>query len=842
MASPSDLIRKAPRTQQIPLSVWVLLSGLALSAAILTATLWVAANDHKASLNGAQANTELLARVLADQATRTLDTGAVALRTMATLPSIRSVKTDSARAEAALQQMLVGTPFFREAAVIDVNGQVLASTTAGSRGLTVHIKQLGVPPSNGNETLGPRIPGRGLMDLARSAEASPVPRGVAFIPLVVGFLSDAGQPMVIAGLVNPDYLANLQVLAIGEEGLLSVLASTEGRVLVSSAVQQPAPDQSLSALPIFQQLFPNREFASYVGAGLGGEHQILAYRASRRQPILAIVEEPYAAAEERWLKSIRAFAAVGASAIVLVLGLTVIASRSFRAREAARREAKAAQAHSAHNERELAALMQSIQELVFRTDPNGVLTLVNAHWQPLSGRRIEDAIGQRLQDIAAPEDRAQVMGLFIPDSTLHVRTAHVRLRLSPDRVLRLDVAAVPLRVNGEIVGFAGSAVDVTDRWIAQQRLQAQLAYQDRLLETNPLPISLTDRNDRLVQVNRAWELYKGKSRAQVLGRRLIDVLPAREARVHQAADIQLLQKGGEITFETTVVSGNGTQRETRVIKTLVPDENGQISGILCTLMDISEFRAAERATREASEAAQEANRTKSEFVANMSHELRTPLQSIMGFSELGMLRGSQAPKLAAMFADIHASGQRMLDLVNDLLDVSKLESTVGTFHLESVELRNLIQPVARELQPLLAKAQLQLNLRLSDFPLIAKADPVRFQQVIRNIIANAIKVSTPGQSIDITCGIDDEGQPHIVIRDYGPGIPEGELESIFEAFVQSSKTKDGSGGTGLGLAICRKIIEALGGKIYALNAAQGGAAFHIVLPQRGMSDTVPASL
>lgn len=835
MASPTNPIRKIQRAQHFPLSVWVLISGLALSAAILSATLWVAANDHKASLKAAQANTELLARVLADQATRTLDTGAVALRTMATLPSIRAVKTDSARAEAALQQMLVATPFFREAAVIDVNGQVLASTTVGSKGLTIRIKQMGVVPANGNETLGPRIPGRGLMDLARNADASPAPRGVAFIPMVVGFLSDAGQPLILAGLVNPDYLANLQVLAIGEDGLLSVLTSTEGRVLVSSAVQQPAPDQALSALPIFQQLFPNREFASYVGAGVGGDHQILAYRASRSQPILAIVEEPYAAAEERWLKGIQAFAAVGAAAIVLVLSLTVVAYRSLRAREAA-------QAHSAHNERELAALMQSIQELVFRTDPNGVLTLVNAHWQPLSGRSIEDAIGQRLQDIAEAEDRAQVMGLFIPDSTLHVRTAHVRLRLSPDRVLRLDVAAVPLRVNGEIVGFAGSAVDVTDRWIAQQRLQAQLAYQDRLLETNPLPISLTDRNDRLVHVNRAWELYQGKSRAQLLGRRLFDVLPAQEARVHQAADIQLLQKGGEITFETTVVSGNGGQRETRVIKTLVPDENGQISGILCTLMDISEFRAAERATREASEAAQEAYRTKSEFVANMSHELRTPLQSIMGFSELGMLRGGQAPKLAAMFADIHASGQRMLALVNDLLDVSKLESTVGTFLLESVELRNLIQPVARELHPLLAKAQLHLNLRLSDFPLIAKADPVRFQQVIRNIIANAIKVSTPGQSIDITCGIDDEGQPHIVIRDYGPGIPEGELESIFEAFVQSSKTKDGSGGTGLGLAICRKIIEALGGKIYARNAAQGGAAFHVVLPPRGMSDTVPASL
>lgn len=343
-------------------------------------------------------------------------------------------------------------------------------------------------------------------------------------------------------------------------------------------------------------------------------------------------------------------------------------------------------------------------------------------------------------------------------------------------------------------------------------------------------------------MNKAWEDYKGKPRSKVLGKLLSDVLPAPEARVHREFDAKLLKNGAEVSFETVVVSSSGKQRETRVTKTLVPDENGRVMGILCTLMDISEFRAAERATRQASEAAEEANRTKSEFVANMSHELRTPLQSIIGFSELGMLRGGQTPRLAAMFTDIHTAGQRMLALVNDLLEVSKLESTVGTFHLERVDLRNLIHPIARELQPLLAKAELGLNLELSDSPILAKTDPLRFQQVIRNIVANAIKVSPPGQSIDIVAGIDQEGQPHIVVRDYGLGIPEGELESIFEAFIQSSRTKDGSGGTGLGLAICRKIVEALGGLIYARNATGGGAAFHIILPQRGSSETAPAPL
>lgn len=255
---------------------------------------------------------------------------------------------------------------------------------------------------------------------------------------------------------------------------------------------------------------------------------------------------------------------------------------------------------------------------------------------------------------------------------------------------------------------------------------------------------------------------------------------------------------------------DGSRRDTRIAKAAIADEHGRVTGVLSILMDVSEFREAERATQEARSAAEEASRSKSEFVANMSHELRTPLQSILGFAELGMMRGKATPKLAGMFEDIHSAGQRMLTLVNDLLDVSKLESTVGTFHMERIDLRGIVRPVIQELEPLLARSHLMMDVRLSGLPLIAKADPVRFQQVIRNVVANAIKFSPPGSTITLEGYIDSNGQANLVIRDEGPGIPDAELDRIFEAFVQSSKTKDGSGGTGLGLAICRKIVEAMG--------------------------------
>ena len=170
--------------------------------------------------------------------------------------------------------------------------------------------------------------------------------------------------------------------------------------------------------------------------------------------------------------------------------------------------------------------------------------------------------------------------------------------------------------------------------------------------------------------------------------------------------------------------------------------------------------------------------------------------------------------------------------MNDLLDVSKIESAIGTINLERVELRGVIQPLLRELAPLRDAKKLHFAIDLGEEPLIAKVDSLRFAQVIRNVVVNAIKYSPQGATIDVRAEADDRDQIHFSVRDRGAGIPPAELESIFEAFVQSSSTKDGSGGTGLGLAICRKIIHAHGGYIQADNMPDGGAIFRICLPRR----------
>jgi len=820
----------------------VLLTGGLSALVALAAVGALALNDFRAANIGHQNHAAMLARVLEDQATRTMQTTELALESLATLPALTAVVSDPRRMQDTLGQALAALPFLRGLAVVDAGGRVVVSTLPGDTESFVDLAKLGSPVVVGRTVQGGFTPGRSLQSVRLGGPAVATPAGVAFIPILHGYKSEAGHLLVLVALVNPDSLSNFQHLTLESDVFNSVVTSYDGQVLATSGAAASLAGKRVNNVPVFSQFLPRQEHATYLGVGVLGERQIVSFRASVSKPLVVVVETSYTAAVQRWLADARALMGIGVALVALVLGLTFAVWRGLRTRERARRAMDAAQARIARNERDLSVLMRSVQELIFRTDAQGVITYVNPHWTVMTGTRPDRAIGKRLHDLVEPQSRNDVARAIDPRSPDGARVCQVLSRSAEGKEMMFQVAVVPLVAAGRVIGFAGSAVDETERWMAQQQLQAQIAFQDLLLETSPLPISVTDAQDRFVRVNKAWEEYKGRARSTVLGKAVGECLPPDEAKVHQASNKQLLRRGGRSLAEAQLRHGDGSRRHTRVAKAAIADEHDQVTGVLTILMDVSEFREAERATQEARDAAEEASRAKSEFVANMSHELRTPLQSILGFAELGMLRSRTQPKLGGMFEDIHSAGQRMLTLVNDLLEVSKLESTVGTFHMERIDLRGVVRPVIRELEPLFERSHLMMDLRMPDLPLVAKADPLRFQQVIRNLVANAIKFSPPGSSITLEGFSDVQGQTHLVVRDEGPGIPPSELESIFEAFVQSSKTKDGSGGSGLGLAICRKIVEAMGGRIFAENLPASGAAFHIILPARGQSETLPAPL
>ena len=250
--------------------------------------------------------------------------------------------------------------------------------------------------------------------------------------------------------------------------------------------------------------------------------------------------------------------------------------------------------------------------------------------------------------------------------------------------------------------------------------------------------------------------------------------------------------------------------------------------------------AIERATEMAAKA-REASQAKSEFLANMSHELRTPLHGILSFADFGIKKHTQVKpdKLLTYFQHIRKSGDTLLRLLNDLLDLAKLESKKMTFEFQSADLSALVASVLDEFSSLVSERGLRIQDETGNFHEKVALDSTRIQQVLRNLLSNAVKFSLEGTTIE--AGISGKEDSVVVwVRDRGPGVPEEELERVFEKFVQSSKTKSGAGGTGLGLAICREIITAHHGRIWAENCPDGGGVFSFEIP-RSLETTKGAS-
>ncbi|MFC3531847.1 ATP-binding protein [Vogesella facilis] len=296
-----------------------------------------------------------------------------------------------------------------------------------------------------------------------------------------------------------------------------------------------------------------------------------------------------------------------------------------------------------------------------------------------------------------------------------------------------------------------------------------------------------------------------------------------------------LNTGSVSQDDVCLQRGNGSSLWVRMYGRAVKPGQPAL-GSVWLYQDISAQRNTEDALRRARDLAEETSRAKTDFLANMSHELRTPLHAILGFAEMGQQQEAAvaAPRLQRYFERIHNSGSRLLALLNELLDLSKMEVGRMEYQMQRSDLQQVVRDCLDELKGLADQHAIALLYVPQAYPVVLEMDPFRIGQVVRNLLSNAIKFSPHGArvTLDIQSGPESEAPVRLEVRDYGPGVPEDERERIFDKFIQSSLTKTGAGGTGLGLAICREIIHAHGGDISVHNASGGGAVFSVSLPRR----------
>lgn len=519
--------------------------------------------------------------------------------------------------------------------------------------------------------------------------------------------------------------------------------------------------------------------------------------------------------------------------------------------------------HSAHQKNLIQKLIDVIPEPVYIKDKHGYYIIINKALCRQRGMSADQILGHSVLEHAAgrpdwiamvQEEERQVLAgteIFKEESFLSP-TGETRHRIV-SKGLCLGEDGEPLIV--------GANFDVTSWRQAEHQLKEMLDAQSRLyeflqtiLDTLPNPLYVKDAQHRYIFINTVQAKTTGLPASSLLTKTANDVWPAPLAKEIHDLEQKMLNGPDGVIYETEhlLPDKHNTLHPTIVRRVVARDtENQRV--IIAVNTDISEICAYQNALRQhhdnlkelvqaqtadlitAKDAAERANEAKSLFLANMSHELRTPLHAVLSFARMGKEKhlNSSPEKILHYFNRIIKSGERLLGMLNDLLDLAKLESGHLTIDIKTIDLKLIVKEVLREFEAWSESKNIQLHLTENECA-NTKGDSNQLAQVVRNLLSNALKFSPENGHIhiDLKPVANTQQTPMLEMRvtDQGPGIPPAEIDLIFDKFFQSSKTRTGAGGTGLGLAICREIIAAHGGSIHAHNTEPCGAAFVVQLP------------
>ena len=389
--------------------------------------------------------------------------------------------------------------------------------------------------------------------------------------------------------------------------------------------------------------------------------------------------------------------------------------------------------------------------------------------------------------------------------------------------LFVETIKVPLIQNGEITGIMGISRDITKRKEIERELALQTAILTALFDAIPDFIFAKDVSFCYMQCNKSYLAHLGFGREEVIGKNDVDGFKLDPALVEEywAADRKVINEGRKIMLEERIPGVNGTNPLFETVKApLVLD--GEIIGLLGISHDITQ-------RKEMEEAALTASRSKSAFLANMSHEIRTPMNSIMGFSELA-LDSEASPKTREYLSKIQSNADWLLQIINDILDISKIES--GKLELERIpfDMHELFESCRTLIVP--KAAEKGITLQFYAEPSIGKrplGDPTRLRQILVNLLSNAVKFTNSG-TVKVLTAIKEKNEEtvtfHFEIKDSGIGMTREQIERIFDPFAQAETgTTRKYGGTGLGLTISKNFIEMMGGALEVESTPGVGSKF-----------------
>jgi PAS domain S-box-containing protein len=495
-------------------------------------------------------------------------------------------------------------------------------------------------------------------------------------------------------------------------------------------------------------------------------------------------------------------------------------------------------------------LLDSLPDAVIMANDAGRIVLANVHAETMFGYRKHELVGEAVE-------------ILLPDRYGAAHIAHRSRFFHEPRTRsmgeglelygrRRDGAEFPVEIGlSPIETEEGTLVMSAIRDVTERR-KAELKFRG-LLEAAPDAMIIVSRNGKIVLVNTQTERLFGYARAELLDQPIELLVPPRFRGTHPQhrkdyfAEPRAREMGARL--ELFGLRKDGTEFPVEISLSPIETEEGTL--VSSAIRDISQRRAFEETQRknlellELNRRVEEANRLKSEFLANMSHELRTPLNGILGFAEL-MYTDTQEPLSAEhkeYMGDILTSARHLLQIINDLLDLAKVEAGKMDFSPEAVQVPALIAEVCDVLAALSNRKKIQIEKDIAANLGPVTLDASKFKQILYNFVSNALKFTPQGGTVSIRALPVDEDLFRIEVEDSGIGIRSEDMRYLFNAFQQLDPTASKKySGTGLGLALTKRLVEAQGGTVGVHSALGSGSTFYAELPRRAQATARPGAL